>query len=240
MVATAATDRQRREILVRRALRATAMFSGWADPHLDRLVTMSRLVDYPRGSEVPTGVRKLREIVVVVSGCLELSSIGPQGRRHVMTLLGPGEVSGLVRMIDAPVLPTHYRVLDDTKIIHVACRELNMLLDEAPLLWRDFARQAIARHYAGVRARHHQAVSTTLGQLAAKLIELQTRQGQSPGPGGKPRPLHVSQLEIAALLGVSRQTARKAIHDLAARRVVALEYGHIAILDMEALRALES
>jgi len=222
---------------MRHALAGMPFFAGWPPEHLDSLIDVARLVQYGPGEEIPIGVRRLREVIVIVSGYIELSSLSPEGRRHVLTLLGPGQISGLLRLLEAPAPANHYRAMEPSLLIHLPCAELRRLLDEVPILWRDVAMHGLARQRASVQAKHHFAVSDPSRQVASVLLELLDRDSQAWRAGSLPA-VRVSQMELAARLGRSRMTTRKGLETLKRSGMIAVGYCRIELLDLKALEKL--
>lgn len=74
------------------------------------------------------------------------------------------------------------------------------------------------------------------GRLAKRLWLVAHGYG---GRSGAPRRvLSLPQEQLALMLGVSRQSANKALRALEARGLIALRYGGIELLDLAALAAL--
>lgn len=232
---SAATPQGRQ--LMRHALTATSVFAAWPAEHLDKVIDAARLTQYDEAEEIPLGVRRLREVIVVVNGYVEVSSLSPEGRRYVLTLLGPGQISGLLRMVDAPVPPNHYRTMEASLLIHIPCTELRRLLDEMPVLWRDVALHGLARQRASVLAKHHFAVSDPTRLVASALLELLERDIHAKRADDAPA-VRVSQVELAARLGRSRMTTRKGLDSLKKRGWIGLGYGRIEVLKLQELQAL--
>lgn len=225
--------------LMRQALRGMRLFASWPDAPMEELLAQCSLRRYGPGDAVPRGGQHQRSVLVVVSGFIELSSPSPQGRRYVITLLGPGEATGLVLLLGTPpLLPIQYRATEATTLVHIPVAALRVVLDSRTDLWRDVAFYALERQRQNVASKHHQAVSEPLRQLAAKLIELLERHGLRALPPEAARELRITHAELAAMLGRSRMTTTTALNTLKQRGLIVTGYGHIAILNTKALTAL--
>ena len=100
--------------LIGRALRLCTMLRNWPDRVLDRLAGVAQLQRYERRTQVLANDRQRREVLVVVSGCLEVSGVNAQGVKFVLSMHGPGEILGLVRLLEGVEMMYDYHAHEDT------------------------------------------------------------------------------------------------------------------------------
>ena len=120
--------------LTYRALRNCELFRDWPDIAVDRVAEIARLERYERFTPVLSDDWQLRELLVVVSGCLEISGLNAIGAKFVLNLFGPGEIVGLIRLLKEAHFVYHYNAHQDTVLVHLPRDELRNILDDAPLL----------------------------------------------------------------------------------------------------------
>jgi CRP-like cAMP-binding protein len=223
--------------LIRRTLHWTSLFSKWPERALDRVAGIARLERYERRTQALEQDGNQRELLVVVSGCLEVSRVNSGGTKFVLGLLGAGVVVGLVRLLDDLHMPYSYHAHEDTTLIHLPCDPLRGILDEDPVLWRDVALLALARQRDSIVSIQQRALAGRRQSIAHALVELSAWYGRSLGNTPEIR-LRVSQNDLASMLGVSRQTMNKELRELAALGLIGGDYGQIVVRELAALREL--
>jgi CRP-like cAMP-binding protein len=85
------------------------------------------------------------------------------------------------------------------------------------------------------RKRIEFAAYDSVGRVARRLVELADRFGESSEDGLRIT-LPLSQQELAAWVGASREAVSKALHTLRARKWVETARRGVTVLDLEALR----
>ena len=198
----------------------------------------ARMERYSRRTQVLAHDRHRRELLVVVSGCLEISSMSAHGRKYVNALLGPGQVAPLVRLLEDVPLPYDYHAHEDSVIIHLPSDAVIAVLDAEPVLWRDVAKLGLQRQRLSIVLLQNQMLNSIHGRVAATLMSLvHFYGGQGPGTvEDADGPLvRLSQNDLAAMLGLSRQTINKELGRLVEEGAIDMRYKRIRIVDAERL-----
>lgn len=198
----------------------------------------ARMERYSRRTQVLAHDRHRRELLVVVSGCLEISSMSSNGRKYVNALLGPGQVAPLVRLLEDVPLAYDYHAHEDSVIVHLPSDAVIAVLDAEPVLWRDVAKLGLQRQRLSIVLLQNQMLNSIHGRVAATLMSLvHFYNGQGPGTGeddGGPL-VRLSQNDLAAMLGLSRQTINKELGRLVEEGAIDMRYKRIRIVDAERL-----
>lgn len=224
--------------LIARALRLIELFSSWPDQRLDELMRSARLERYTRRTQLLSQDPLKRELMAVVSGCLEISSSSRHGRKYVNALLGPGQVAPLVRLLEDVPLPYDYHAHEDSVIVHLPCDAVVAVLDAEPVLWRGVARLGLRRQRQSVALLQNQMLAPVPGRVAATLLSLAEIYGAQQDQGGLDLRVRLSQNDLASMLTLSRQTINKELGRLVAQGVIELSYKRISIVDAQALRRI--
>lgn len=226
--------------LIGNALRVMELFSSWPEQRLRELIPFARLERYVRRTQVLSHDRHRRELLAVVSGCLEISSSSAHGRKYVNALLGPGQVAPLVRLLEDVPLPYDYHAHEDSVIVHLPCDAVTTVLDSEPILWRDVARLGLRRQRQSIAFLQSQMLAPVRARVAATLLNLARPDGTPGDAGGPCLCVCLTQNELAAMLSLSRQTLNKELGRLVDTGVIELRYKRIGILDPAALRTAAS
>lgn len=172
----------------------------------------------------------------VLRGALRVGAVQADGSETVLAFIEPGQWFGEISLIDGRPR-THDAVADGaTELLLVPQAALLAWLQEHPAHWRPIAELACAKLRMLFGVLEDIAHLPLEGRLARRLWLLAHGYGARSGP---PRQLlRLPQEQLALMLGVSRQSANKALRTLEARGLIALHYGGIELLDLPALAAL--
>jgi CRP-like cAMP-binding protein len=150
-------------------------------------------------------------------------------------LLGPGEIAAWVRMLPKWRSSLDHYAHRDTVLVHLPADALRAVADSEPILWRDIAELMLERFVDNVGALRDVALSPLGQRVAATLVDMGRVNGVQEVSG---LGLRLSQDELGALLGVSRQSINKELRGLEAAGVIGADYNRITIRDLRALTAL--
>lgn len=221
------------ELMERRMqwLRRCPVFRDWPVDRLCELARASRVQRHSRHERLPG-----RDILLVVDGSLEITSINPEGDRHMLAVSGPGQVAQLVELLgEVPRLYGYY-AREDTTVIHIPSTVMECILDAEPMLWRGVARFMLRRYALGIEVRQSQVLGSLRRRLAVALFNLASCYGEL-APDACNTDLHITQAELADMLGVARQSAGRELRRLAKEGVLGSRKGYrcIVVLDVPAL-----
>lgn len=226
--------------LVLNALRWSSLFGKWPLDNITKLASIARLEHYRRGTQVLAEEPQRREVLVVVSGCLEVSHVNATGKKFTLNLIAPGLVVALVRLLEGDMhMPFEYYAHEPTVLVHLPCEALLAILDADPVRWREVAQLALRRQHNSLLLLQYQALATPLQRLASLLIDMYDLHGApDQAVNTSLQLLRLPQNQLASMLGVSRQTMSKALHTLKDAALIQTDYRHVIVLDIEGLRQL--
>jgi CRP/FNR family cyclic AMP-dependent transcriptional regulator len=173
-------------------------------------------------------------IWVICAGHVQASSRSRDGREFVAHVAGPGETPGHFDLIDLAPRSMDARALDDIETLVLPARTVRReLLRHPPALLQLTADlTAINRRLSAI------VTDLVLLELPARLAKLLLASTE----GGTPVELVTSQSELAAQLGVARQSLNRALGELRRRGLVEVEGSgrRITVLDRVALTRVAS
>lgn len=206
------------------------------DPWFSGLAPARRqaLLDRARSSQAPAGTRVYGigdppdGLWAVAEGEVRLMSYPAVGVEAVSMILGPGAWFGELSVIDGGPRPHDAIVVKPARLLHVALAAVEQVAEVQPLLFRDLGVLICTRQRSALSF-----LAQSLAQpLAVRLAR--TLAGAARASGGAE--LQVRQEDLAAMIGVSRQTINKQLKILEGEGTIMIAYGRIVILDPARLR----
>ncbi|ASG23356.1 Crp/Fnr family transcriptional regulator [Nitrospirillum viridazoti CBAmc] len=200
------------------------------------ILARGRLRTYADGQAVYRGGDAPDGLYALVTGRMRLATVQEDGREVVILHAGPGHWFGEVSMVDG--LPRGQTAVarGESVVLHLAAQAFAQIVGADPRRWANFA---------GILSRHLRQATHYLGEVlalptpqrTARLLALLCRLEEAPpdDTGCAPVLLPLSQEDLAGMLGLSRQTANRALGRLERAGLVRRGYGGIEVRDAGAL-----
>lgn len=183
------------------------------------LAALVREDHYRAGDTVISIGQAPTRVQIVRTGAVELSR-DIKGRRVVLQILQPGDVFGDVSLFLRIKVPWDAVALEDSVVLSVDSVALYRLLEQRPrLAWR---------WLHSVSARVHgfwfRVVELLSGNLEAQVASVVIRRAEEGV-------LHLSQGNLAELVGHPRTSINRALKHLESQGLVRVRYGQVEVLD---------
>lgn len=211
-------------------------FGQLAPEHRTTLLAVGRIRSFRdqqriyRLGDSPNGLYGL------ISGDIRLIGYPVAGRQLLVLRLKPGGWFGELSTIDGGLRPQDAISFGPSKVLHISSRDFEGVSRDNPEIFRHVARlvgqrQRAAVQYAGM------IVSLPAKVRLSHLLLAALDASEKPLTVAE-RTIGLTQSDIAAALGVSRQTTNKLLKLLEQTGAVSLGYGLITVLDTKRLRKL--
>ena len=193
------------------------------------LVAAGERLCYARGEFVQRQGQQEVALNVVVDGQVKLIRHTPVG--EALIYIGErGFWFGETAYLGDFVIVGSVVARTPATIVRVGRAALDRLLSAQPALLRDLARM-VATRTAIVLAAFGEASSLNPEQRLLGQLTLLTRMRRQERPDEDPVDLPLSQVDLAAIVGVTRQTLHPLVKALEERGAIELRFGHVRILD---------
>ena len=218
-------------------LAAIPFFAGLDRDALERLAGSMRSRRFRRGEVIFHLGDPGDALFVIVSGDVKISLPSETGEEAILATLGGGDVFGELALLDGAPRSASATALTAT---------------EAVVLPRDRFRELIATE-AGVRDALLASIAGELrrltthveelhflditGRLAARLVRLAQDGGTRLPDGGIRLRTNLTQGDLAAMVGCTRQSVNKLLGQFTDDGLIRLEREGIVVTDLEALTA---
>lgn len=174
----------------------------------------------------------------LLSGAVRISSLGPDGREVLVTVLEPGQWFGEISLFDGLPRTHDAHAKGDTVLLLLPRREFQELLDRRPALYPHFTRQLCARLRRVFTALEDWAFLDVASHLARRLLEMSDTAAVAAPEADGALSVRLSQEELARLLGSTRESVGKVLKGWERQGLVELAYGRVVIRNRDGLAAM--
>lgn len=221
----------------RRGIAGNPWFAGLPEPIIDTLIGAARLRTLAAGGLLHARGDPADGCYGVLSGAVRISATAVDGRRIALAVLGPGSWFGEISMIDRQLRSHDAHASGPTGLLIVPAPVIRNLIESDVAIHAHFSRLVCQRLRAMFAAMEDQLFAPLPIRLARRLLMLADAYGADPTVATR---LPLGQENIAAMLGVTRQSANVVLRNFASRDLIEVGYGWIAIKDVAELNRLAS
>jgi CRP-like cAMP-binding protein len=204
---------------------------------LDALLADAEVQRLAAGELVAGRGRRCEHLLLVAEGALEARVVTGDGRRHLLALMLPGTLFGLLSIIDGQAQQHDAAAHVPSIVLKVPATEVRRQRSIDPALRAACEAQLTERSrrlYDALAAR----MLHPLGErLAGQLVQLAESVGVKR-EGGWTIALHLPQADLADLLGAGRQSVNLELRRLQQAGLLRVARSHIDVLDLQAMREL--
>jgi len=169
---------------------------------------------------------------ILMRGRVRVFVVGEDGRELAMHILGSGEIIGEMALFDDLPRSANVEALEETQTLELHRDALHRCLNESPVLALCLLRSMSTRLRYTTGDAEGLASRTVAERLVQRLRRLAEWSGMSV-PGGVRIVPPMTQQELAALVGTSRESVNRALVRLRHQGKVRLDKGWIVLLDGE-------
>jgi CRP-like cAMP-binding protein len=211
------------------------LFAGLAPASAALLAQAARKRAFRRGQIIFHKGDPGTSLFVIVTGQVKLILPSAAGEEVVLGVLDAGECFGEMAVIDGKPRSATVVAAVPTETLMVLREDFLRQVEAHPQLAIDLL-ELLARRLRGTDELVADAVFLDIGaRIAKKLLDLAEAYGVVE-PGGTVIGLRLSQVELARMVGATRESVNKHLRSYQAMGIIALERQRITIRRPEALR----
>jgi CRP/FNR family transcriptional regulator, cyclic AMP receptor protein len=167
------------------------------------------------------------------SGLVKIERTGDGNREILLTVVAAGEIFGEQAIIGEGVFTASARVLESGVAFSIPTDVFQRICERRPDIWRLVVAHCLQRKEDLERKIEHLCHSDVRERLIYYLQDL-ARLSPSHDPSGSV--IHISQNELASLVGATRETTSTTLNALARQGLIALGHRLVMIPSLEMLR----
>jgi CRP/FNR family transcriptional regulator, cyclic AMP receptor protein len=200
----------------------------------EALISAARSRAFPAGMMLCMEGEPTTHVFVLLSGWVKVITVTRDGREVLEALRGEGEVIGEIAGQVTGYRTATVQAIGTVRALIVGAPQFEDFLDTHPGAAHAHRQVMIERQRAANEQQRSLALLSGAQRLASLLLDLAEKQGVV-GRNAATTPLPLSQEELASLIGVSRSTVTRALHEWRLRRIIGTDQRHIEILDRSRL-----
>lgn len=172
-------------------------------------------------------------LYAVLEGAVRISAVSAQGKEAVLSLVETPYWFGEICLFDN--LPRTHDALATgaCTLLQVPQAAMLGILERHPVFWRDMALLMSHKLRLSLINIEQTSLMPASVRLAHRLLMIAQGYGEIEPAR---RVLQLPQEDLAAMLGLSRQTTNSLLKALEQQGIVGLSYGAIEVLDLQGLR----
>jgi CRP/FNR family cyclic AMP-dependent transcriptional regulator len=200
------------------------------------LFDMGRRRRWPVGATLFSEGDRSTTVVLVLTGRAKVVSLTEQGGEVLLAIRGPGALLGEMSALDGAPRSASVAALEPLETLVVPVAAFLDFLQCHPNAAVTIVRMIVSRLRDSDRKRVEFGTYDTLGRIALRLVELAERFGATAERGVRIT-LPLTQDELGAWTGSSRESVTKALSTLRRHGVIETHRRSVSVLDLNMLRA---
>lgn len=209
------------------------IFASLGDEDRSSLAERIDRQSVPKGSTLFRRGEPGNALYIIIHGQIRIFASTRQGNEITLALLGAGEFFGEMALLDGQPRSASAEATEDTEL-HFLDRDnfFSFLMHKESALRAILC--ALSRRLRRTDDLLTEAYFLQIShRLARKLVELCDRVATEEGP---PHPLCITQLELAGMIGATRESVNKELNVLRTKGLVQTSRNRITILDLARLK----
>ena len=212
-----------------------SVLEGLSDGLLARILQRSTLRSYRKGEIIFAFGDEEAGLYGVERGSVSLSVDGSDGSRRILTVQQPGSWFGLVSVIDRKPKMHDAFAFETSLIRRLSAEAFDEITGADAGHMREFAVLLASQTRLSVEGMLDASTLTPAARLAKRLLNFVELFGDDDGVIA----VDISQDDLAALLGTSRQTINRILKEWEERDWILLRYKRLQILQPKNLRSTQ-
>jgi len=192
-----------------------------------------KLILSRRAAAIFTSGTPANHLYFLDSGLVKIERTGDASREILLTVVAAGEIFGEQAIIGEGVFTASARVLESGVAYSIPTDVFQRICERRPDIWRLVVAHCLQRKEDLERKIEHLCHSDVRERLIYYLQDL-ARLSPSHDPSGSV--IHISQNELASLVGATRETTSTTLNALARQGLIALGHRLVMIPSLEMLR----
>ena len=236
MTDTRLSSRDYEQAIVADALRRVPIFTSLGAGQILEISRVARRQRYDRDDVVFYQGDPGDTFYVILQGQVKVSVSSSEGQEAILVMLDAGDSFGEFALLDEQPRSATIQATRPTEVIAIRKEEFHRIIRQSPEIALGLLRVMTKRLRDTDQLVQDAAFLDVAERLAKKLLSLVEQHGRITGRGIE-LDIHLTQQDLAAMIGATRESVNKQLGAFRDRGILAVDRQRITILRPEALRA---
>lgn len=212
---------------------AHSLIASWGTAELQELVERAHACPMKKGDAVMHQGDPGDFLVILLDGTLRVSMVASNGREIILDYLEPGSVIGEIAILDGGERTASVIALGEGQYLKLSARAFREVLERHPRIAWGLLKE-MARRLRNANSIIESDRAYASGPRLARTLQRLMQTGND-NVGLR---LDLSQSELGAFAGISRENINRQLGAWADAGIVSLEQGRVKILDRDVLEEI--
>ena len=208
----------------RSLLQNIPLFAGLPEAQLDHIAKMAVLRQVPRHKMIVFVGAKTDSLFVIVSGSAKVLNRDAEGREVILSMLEAGECFGEMGLIDDSPRSADVVANEACELLVISKADFTRALSENTELCLNIMKSLVLR----LREANHKIESLALMDVYGRVAKLLLDNSEKEN-GVRTVKRKITKLDMAKMVGASREMVSRVMKDLEHRGFVRVESGRIVL-----------
>lgn len=216
-----------------RMMSSNALISSWGANELQDLLERAHLCPMKKGDVLLHQGDAGDYLIILLDGTIRVSMVASNGREIILDYLEAGSVIGEIALLDGGERTASATALGEGQYLKIGARAFREVLEKHPsVAWRLLKEMARRLRNANNTIESDRAFAS--GPRLARTLQRLLRTGADQ----KGLRLDLSQSELGAFAGISRENINRQLGAWADSGIVSLENGRVRVLERDVLEEI--
>jgi len=212
-----------------------ALFEEFTPEELEFVAGRCRRRAYQPGDTVFFAGDPGHQVFFIGSGKVKIHLLRDDGEETVYTIVSAGDFFGEMAIIDGKPRSADATCTEKSELAFLMRDDFFECMERFPKLSRRVLQVQSQRLRDTDRQLEMMTSLDVYGRVAAQLLELARLHGAETGKGTDIQ-LNLTQQDLAAMVGASRESVNKVLNAFKSRGFIQMSRGHMTLLNLEELR----
>jgi CRP-like cAMP-binding protein len=211
------------------------IFADLSAAEMGRIAAAAPMKTYSAGELLFSPSQPTEALFILKRGRVRIFRVSADGRALTTALVSPGTIFGEMVLLGQQMHDNFAEALDEVTVCVMSRADVQRFLLSDPRIAARIA-EILGRRVSELERRLVDTVLKSVPQRIAATLCLLAAE-QQPRPLGRGVQVRMTHAQIAALTGISRETATRVLDEYAERGLVRLGRGKVTILDPDRVAA---
>jgi CRP/FNR family cyclic AMP-dependent transcriptional regulator len=213
-----------------------ALFANLPPEHLGQLSELLHCKTFAAGTTLMTADQPGESVYFIVSGTVKVHIEQENGGDVIISILGPGDSVGEMSALDNVNRSASVAMLEESMLFWLDRETFRRCVATIPALAYNLSCVLSARLRTANEQIQSLAAFDAETRIARQIVAFAERYGQQAANGDLYIPIRLTQTDIAALVGASREHANKILVSYKERNYLSVDQAHhITVHDLQAI-----